>query len=199
MFGGQNVSAETSFDATNDIYVLDTCSLNWTKPDIKGTPPIARAGHEAISYLGRYMIIMMGIQNYDPTIGPVYINDAAILDMKSWSWVNSIPTDYTRNKTRKTSSCRFVFPVVVPDDDGGNDNTTDTFNPSVVQYTNDDSRTKKLALGITFGCLGFLMLATAFVIFILRIRKDVDAKQNPRWIPSVLRRKKSTSTQSTTI
>ncbi|KAG2193233.1 hypothetical protein INT47_010708 [Mucor saturninus] len=196
LFGGQNVSAETSFDATNDVYVLDTCTLNWTKPEISGIPPIARAGHEAIVYLGRYMVVTMGIQNFDPTTGPVYVNDSAILDMRSWTWINSIPIGPTKNKSVK-SSCRFIFPVVVPDDDGGN-NMTDTFNPSVVKYTNDDSRTKKLALGLTFGCLGLLVLVTALVIFILRIRRDVDAKQNPRWIPSVLRKKKPI-TESTTI
>lgn len=138
----------------------------------------------------------MGIQNYDTTSGPVYINDAAILDMKSWTWINSIPTGYTRHKNIK-STCRFIFPVVLPDDDGGN-NTNDTFNPSIVQYTNDDSNTKKLALGITFGSLGFLMLATALVVFIIRIRRDVDAKLNPRWVPSVLRKRKSTSQSTTT-
>lgn len=189
------MSAETSFDATNDIYVLDTCTLNWTKPEISGIPPIARAGHEAIVYLERYMIIAMGIQNFDPTTGPVYVNDAAILDMRSWTWINSIPTTIKHKAVK--SSCRFTFPVVVPDDDGGN-NTTDIFNPSIVKYTNDDSRTKKLALGLTFGCLGFLVLVTALIIFILRIRRDVDPKQNPRWLPSVLRRKK-TITKSTTI
>jgi hypothetical protein len=60
LFGGQNVSARGTFDATNAIYVLDTCSLNWSQPIIHGTPPIARAGHEAIVYRDQYMIIMMG-------------------------------------------------------------------------------------------------------------------------------------------
>lgn len=60
LFGGQNVTSEQTFDATNDIYILDTCTLNWSRPIIKGTPPTARAGHEAVTYKNRYMIAYMG-------------------------------------------------------------------------------------------------------------------------------------------
>lgn len=60
MFGGQNASSESTFDASNEVYVLDTCTLNWSQPIVHGKPPIPRAGHEAISVLNQYMIVMMG-------------------------------------------------------------------------------------------------------------------------------------------
>jgi N-acetylneuraminic acid mutarotase len=60
MFGGQNTTSESTVDATNDIYVLDTCTLNWTQPVINGKLPIARAGHEAVTFMDQYMIVMLG-------------------------------------------------------------------------------------------------------------------------------------------
>ncbi|KAI8052561.1 uncharacterized protein B0P05DRAFT_591734 [Gilbertella persicaria] len=182
LFGGQNASNNHLFDAYNDVYVLDTCTLNWSQPIIKGTPPVARAGHEAILFQDQYMVIMMGIQNYSSGSGPVYIDDTAVLDMNSWTWISHIPSHLSQPTTPPT--CRFSFPVVIPDDT--RDGNTTAFDPTVVSNTDTSPTTKQLALGITFGVLGFLLLATAAVIFILRIRKDVDATQNPRW----LRRKK---------
>jgi N-acetylneuraminic acid mutarotase len=60
VFGGQNVSSQGTFDAFNDIYVLDTCTLNWSQPQINGNPPSPRAGHEAFVYNNRYMVVLMG-------------------------------------------------------------------------------------------------------------------------------------------
>lgn len=60
MFGGHNISAPSgTFDGTADVYVLDTCTLTWSKPDISGTAPAARAGHGAVTY-GNYMLVMFG-------------------------------------------------------------------------------------------------------------------------------------------
>lgn len=208
MFGGQNTSSETTFDASNEIYVLDTCTLNWTQPVIQGKPPIPRAGHEAISFLNQYMIVMMGkwmtlynfkgsllnvlfnwigIQNYSPVNGPIYIDDVAVLDMDTWTWVNSIPHSPHPHQT-EVPNCRFTFPVVIPDSDGGANNSTGE-TPSVISNDSHGPTVTQLAVGITFGVLGFLILATAFVIFIIRYRRDVDAKQNPRWVPSLLKKK----------
>ncbi|KAI8644178.1 hypothetical protein BD408DRAFT_401341 [Parasitella parasitica] len=87
LFGGQNATDTQGFDATNDVYVLDTCTLKWSRPVISGEPPVARAGHEAIVYGDQYMIVVMGIQNYDSLAGPIYTDETAILDMKSWTWI----------------------------------------------------------------------------------------------------------------
>lgn len=110
--------------------------------------------------------------------------------MKTWTWLDHIPQQRRPSRPNKPVSCRFTFPFVNPDEDGGNQ--PDPFTPAVLS-NNTDSNVKKLALGITFGILGFLLLATAGVIFILRIRRDVDPNKNPRWLPSVLLRKRKAS------
>ncbi|KAI9480728.1 MAG: hypothetical protein EXX96DRAFT_563968 [Benjaminiella poitrasii] len=195
LFGGQNASSEEIFDASNDIYILDTCTLNWSQPTVEGKPPIARAGHEAIVYKNRYMLIFMGIQNYISGIGPVYVDDIAILDMKSWTWISSISKEEEGiNPNMTTPDCRFIFPVIVPDNDNDNENIGNS-NVTIVSNQKSSPTTKQLALGITFGVLGFLLLTTTFVIFIIRIRKDVDPKQNPRWIPSALKIKSNRQQQ----
>lgn len=48
-----------TFVPTQSVYVLDTCTLSWSTPNIQGTPPSARAGHEAITF-GNYMIVIGG-------------------------------------------------------------------------------------------------------------------------------------------
>jgi hypothetical protein len=107
--------------------------------------------------------------------------------MKTWTWITSIPPfDTTNQQASIEPTCRFTFPVVIPDSDNGN-GSGDSLDSTVVSNTSNSPTTKQLALGITFGVLGFLLLATALVIFIMRIRRDVDATQNPRWI---LRKKK---------
>ncbi|OBZ83425.1 Kelch repeat-containing protein 2 [Choanephora cucurbitarum] len=189
LFGGQHTSAVHTVDMTSAVYVLDTCSLNWSQPIIQGTPPVARAGHEAIVYQERYMIVMLGIQDYQNQTGPVYVNDMAILDMISWTWIDSIPPLNQIPSLQIQSNCAFVFPVVVPDDNDSDSSTP--FDPIVVSNTDRSPTTKQLALGITFGVLGFLLLFTASVMLIMRLRRDVDAKQNPRWISSVFSKKSS--------
>ncbi|KAK4510035.1 carnitine O-acetyltransferase yat1 [Mucor velutinosus] len=193
LFGGQNATDTQTFDATNDIYVLDTCTLNWSQPVISGTPPTARAGHEAIVYGDQYMIVMMGIQSYDSTAGPIYTDDTAILDMKTWTWVSSIPPTSSIGVPTATTTtaptCRFTFPVVIPNTDGDDGDYNNNSNATVVSNTNKSPTTTQLAVGITFGILGFLLLMTGAVIFIMRIRRDVDAKQNPRWVPSVFKKR----------
>jgi hypothetical protein len=134
----------------------------------------------------------LGIQNFDPTTGtPIYIDNTAILDMNSWTWINSIPSlSQQQQQQQQQPSCRFTFPVVLPDDAGGSSSSSTNDTTSIVlSNTSSSPTTMQLAFGITFGVLGFLLLATASIIFILRIRRDVDAKQNPRWIPSVLKKK----------
>ncbi|KAI8977348.1 hypothetical protein BDF20DRAFT_1001355 [Mycotypha africana] len=189
LFGGQNVSSEQTFDASNDIYLLDTCSLNWSKPEIHGTRPLPRAGHQAILYHNnQYMIILMGMQNYIQGIGQIHTDDIAILDMTTWTWVPSIAPNITNEdkdaNSPQQAKCRFSFPAIVPDDDG--DNTGDE-NTATTLLSNDNdsssSRIKKLAVGITFGVLGFTLLTTAVILYILKLRKDADPTRNPRWLP----------------
>lgn len=126
-------------------------------------------------------------------MGPVYVDDAAILDMKTWKWVSSIPQESEDNGAQ-VAKCRFNFPIVVFK--GDNDNDNNGVNATVVSSSNKSSITNKLAFGITFGVLGLILFITGAIVFIFRIRRDVDAKQNPRWLPNVLKRKRDTPSLS---
>lgn len=46
------------------MFVLDTCTLSWSKPEVSGDAPVARAGHGAITY-GQYMLVMLGKKEND--------------------------------------------------------------------------------------------------------------------------------------
>lgn len=70
VFGGINVQQPTDQNdpseadqsghtVSQDLFVLDVCTLSWSTPVVTGTAPSARAGHEAVSY-GNYMLVMMG-------------------------------------------------------------------------------------------------------------------------------------------
>jgi hypothetical protein len=59
LFGGwYQAGAERTF--YNDVWVLDTCTMDWTQQTVSGTAPIGRGGHEAVR-VGNYMIIMGGM------------------------------------------------------------------------------------------------------------------------------------------
>lgn len=59
VFGGHNPNA-TEFAPSQDVFLLDTCTLKWSKPTVGGNLPAARAGHQAVTY-GNYMLVMLGI------------------------------------------------------------------------------------------------------------------------------------------
>jgi N-acetylneuraminic acid mutarotase len=59
LFGGwYQVGAERTF--YNDVWILDTCTMDWTQQTVSGTAPIGRGGHEAVR-VGNYMIILGGM------------------------------------------------------------------------------------------------------------------------------------------
>jgi hypothetical protein len=94
------------------------------------------------------------------------------------------------------ASCRFTFPVIRDgngDDDNNNNQPLDT---TVISNNGSSSFTTKLALGITFGILGFLLISTAIGIFLFKIRKDVDPHKNPRWLPKLLKKPPSTTSST---
>ncbi|CEP15558.1 hypothetical protein [Parasitella parasitica] len=150
-----------------------------TDPVISGIPRTARVGHEAIVYRDQYVNVMMGIQNYDSMAGPIHTDDTAILNLKTWTWVSIISLVVSSSTVAATTTptCQFTFPVMIPNTggDGGDYNSN---NNAIVEFsTNKSPTTTQLTVSITFGILGFLLLTTGAVIFIMRIRRDVDANR----------------------
>lgn len=64
----------------NDVYILDINTGQWTKPNIKGSPPIPRWGHSSIS-VGFHIYIFGGND------GKRMLNDVNILNTETLTWV----------------------------------------------------------------------------------------------------------------
>lgn len=64
----------------NDVYILDIDSGQWSKPNIKGSPPIPRWGHSSIS-IGPNIYIFGGND------GKRMLNDVNILNTETLTWV----------------------------------------------------------------------------------------------------------------
>jgi len=72
----------------NDVYVLDTETMSWTRPPTKGIAPIARWGHST-TFVGDNLIVFGG---HD---GTRMLNDINILNTKTMTW--SQPPPYEQN------------------------------------------------------------------------------------------------------
>ncbi|CAO3590027.1 unnamed protein product [Absidia cylindrospora] len=204
IFGGKTLEKH-SFIPTNDVFMLDTCTLSWSTPNIQGTPPSARAGHEAIT-IGNYMIIIGGITNVDNNHTLTYANDVAILDMSTWTWVKSIPPGAASAQQQLINpGCRFDMRISQNDNDGdgsnnGNGRTEDDglpYDSTVVSNPNTNNNIAlKEGLGIGFGIFGLLLCGGLF-FYIRRVRRD-SKTFSPRWLPTILQRSSSTRSRPST-
>lgn len=179
IYGGYNSNVTSEFESTTDVYVLDTCTLSWSKPSTKGTNPGPLAGHGAVTY-GNYMIVLLGQTNYTVGGGDIaYNTGVSILDMSSWSWVDSIPKG-TSSSTTSAASCSFSMPDVSGslDYDPFNYDEGIVVNPSTTQSKDIQ---KKEGLGIGFGLFLLLLIAGAAYYFIRRSRRRKNLASNPRW------------------
>ncbi|CAO3613958.1 unnamed protein product [Cunninghamella blakesleeana] len=191
LFGGKVADNLSTFIPTNSIYVLDTCTLSWSTPSIRGTPPSPRAGHEAITY-GNFLIVIGGITNVSSTHEITYANDIAILDLTTWTWMNSLPNNInTANKNNP--GCRFDMPNFPNDVNGNGSNGNGLpYDPTVVSnpYINDNTPLK-LGLGIGLGLFG-LILCGILIFCLYRLRKNAK-NISPRWLPTLFSKRKSTN------
>ncbi|MCJ1296791.1 hypothetical protein MMC34_008358, partial [Xylographa carneopallida] len=55
VFGGGNANGPT-----NDLHILDTQAMVWSRPDVYGTPPSPRAGHTACTVFGAELLVFGG-------------------------------------------------------------------------------------------------------------------------------------------
>ncbi|ORY99871.1 hypothetical protein BCR43DRAFT_484428 [Syncephalastrum racemosum] len=186
IFGGHNPNA-TEFAPSQDVFLLDTCTLKWSKPSVGGNIPAARAGHQAVTY-GNYMLVMLGYTDFNANDGHTYTNDISILDMSTWQWVDSINTQTTAPPSAQPS-CRFTMPHMPDDgsDGGGDDGNELPYDPTVISNPNSSNVTAK-AVGASLGVAGFLCIVGGFAFFLYRQRKD-SRTPSPRWLPGALSRK----------
>ncbi|KAI8062443.1 hypothetical protein BC940DRAFT_309029 [Gongronella butleri] len=193
IFGGKILSS--MFTPTQSVYVLDTCTLSWSQPTIQGTPPSARAGHEAVTY-GQYMIVIGGIADVTPGHSLTYATDVGILDMNAWEWVTSIPANYSPSAAGQPhANCRFDMPASPPEGNGGDNGNGLPYDSTVVSnpYGKGSSALKE-GLGITFGLLGAVLLV-ALAWYVRRMRRQARSV-SPRWLPTLWKSKRKSTASS---
>ncbi|KAI8388468.1 uncharacterized protein BYT42DRAFT_543763 [Radiomyces spectabilis] len=182
IYGGHHLD-QTNFTADNDVYVLDTCKLRWSKPSVKGTPPTARAGHRAVTH-GNYMLVMLGYSDVVDK-APVFVNDVAILDMKSWEWVDSMSG---QNQVQAKPECRYEFPPL-PSTNQGAGTKPMIYDTTVIEnpWANDPADDKKKkGFSISFSLFGFFLILGAAFFFYRRRQRRKARTANPRWLPGAL-------------
>lgn len=197
VFGGQNTSM-TTFDSSTDVYTLDTCTLEWTKKDVKGNAPVARVGARAVTY-GDYMLIMFGLSNgtvdAQGTFNPTYVNEVTILDTNKWEWVTSAPAG--QSTTLGTPSCSLDFPDFPEDKDTFGGDAAKPYDPTVIKNPRSPKglSTQNKAITIVFCLLGAALIGGLIWWFLRRQRRQARAT-NPRWLPGALANNKSSSNNS---
>ncbi|KAI9278960.1 hypothetical protein BDA99DRAFT_531688 [Phascolomyces articulosus] len=183
VFGGQDTVTGQS---SQDVYLLDTCTLQWSNPGITGTPPSPRSGHQAVTY-DHYMLILMGYNNES---AGEFASDIGILDMSTWQWIDNLPAIQESINAASKPECRFTMPHM-PDSNGnggGDGNSGLPYDPTVISNPNQSSdNSTQVALGVSFGVGGFLLIMGALVFYIRKLRKDAHTP-SPRWLPDVLKK-----------
>ena len=76
MFGGENPNRKPS----NELFVLDLKTNEWSQPEVAGEAPIARSSHSAVTYLDRYIVVFGG-----GSVANCY-NDVVVLDTQTMTW-----------------------------------------------------------------------------------------------------------------
>ncbi|KAI8083964.1 uncharacterized protein B0P05DRAFT_535629 [Gilbertella persicaria] len=154
--------------ASNDVYVLDTCTLTWTKKSVGGNAPGSLYAHGAIN-INNYMVLLMGKTDTDNYNERLYI-----LDLNQWKWVNQFEAT---DDTVAAGSCQFNLP---------NFNKTSfssfQYDMSVLDnpYRPQNDSKKSTGLGVGFGLLGGLLIVSGVWWYRRRIRKKTRTA-NPRW------------------
>ncbi|KAG2176091.1 hypothetical protein INT44_000570 [Umbelopsis vinacea] len=203
LFGGwYQAGEERTF--YNDVWVLDTCTMDWAQQTVSGTAPIGRGGHEAVR-VGNYMIIMGGMSDITNTIciSPLgskaclialyfqgytnftsetkftYTNELAILDMSSWTWVSQFTATPTQT-IAPVLTCEFAFPST----NVGTGGTPILPLDPIVYNNSGSSEAKKLGFGISFSTVAFLAIVGAGIWYFYRRRKRTKAS-TPYWLPGM--------------
>jgi hypothetical protein len=77
MFGGENPNRKPS----DELWVLDLQTNEWSQPEVSGEGPIPRSSHSAVTYLERYIVIFGG-----GSVASCY-NDVVVLDTQTMAWI----------------------------------------------------------------------------------------------------------------
>ncbi|CEI85651.1 hypothetical protein RMCBS344292_00108 [Rhizopus microsporus] len=185
MFGGYIPKSEADFTvASPDVYVLDTCTLAWSKKSVGGTSPPGLFAHGAAS-INNYMVVMMGKTSQNSYNPSVYI-----LDMNNWKWVTDVDAGSLIPTNSPSAQCQFTIPNV----------NEVTFKPldydfSVIENPlapiSDTAKKEGFGIGFTFFAL-ILIGIIGYYYYKRRTRKRSNP-MNPRWMRTMTSSERSHS------
>ncbi|KAI8328465.1 hypothetical protein EDC96DRAFT_530529 [Choanephora cucurbitarum] len=173
MYGGHTLE-DKSTSVSNDVYVLDTCTLTWTKKSVKGNTPGPLYGHGAVN-INNYMVLLMGMVDANH-----YNERLFLLDLKNWQWVDRLDKSELSDAIAP-GSCQFALPSF----------DTAHFYPynydssildNPLRTVDDSSKKKSTGFGVGFGLFGLLLVGGAWFYY-RRVRKQ-SRSTNPRWTMS---------------
>lgn len=185
MFGGYIPKSKADFTvASPDVYVLDTCTLAWSKKSVGGTSPPGLFAHGAAS-INNYMVVMMGKTSQNSYNPSVYI-----LDMNNWKWVTDVDAGSLIPTNSPSAQCQFTIPNV----------NEVTFKPldydfSVIQnpLAPISDTAKKEGFGIGFTFFALILIGIIGYYYYKRRTRRRSNPMNPRWMRAMTSSERSHS------
>ncbi|KAG1230488.1 hypothetical protein G6F68_005655 [Rhizopus microsporus] len=185
MFGGYVPNSEADVTvASPDVYVLDTCTLAWSKKSVGGTSPPGLFAHGAAS-INNYMVVMMGKTSQNSYNPSVYI-----LDMNNWKWVTDVDASSLIPTNSPSAQCQFTIPNV----------NEVTFKPldydfSVIQnpLAPISDTAKKEGFGIGFTFFALIIIGIIGYYYYKRRTRRRSNPMNPRWMRTMTSSERSHS------
>ncbi|PHZ17638.1 uncharacterized protein RHIMIDRAFT_10246 [Rhizopus microsporus ATCC 52813] len=185
MFGGYVSKDKTDGTVVNpDVYVLDTCTLAWSKKSVGGTSPPGLFAHGAAS-INNYMVVIMGKTSQNNYNRLVYI-----LDMNNWKWVTDVDASSLIPTISPSAQCQFTIPNV----------NEVTFKPldydnSVIQnpLAPISDTAKKEGFGIGFTFFALILIGIIGYYYYKRRTRRRSNPMNPRWMRTMTSSERSHS------
>ncbi|OZJ03992.1 hypothetical protein BZG36_04045 [Bifiguratus adelaidae] len=89
IFGGMGYSAEAEdgLCVLNDVWVLDTDTMEWSCPSTRASAIRPKARYAHLSAVSGSQLLIFGGQD----IANAYIAEVNVLDLRSWTWITNYP------------------------------------------------------------------------------------------------------------
>lgn len=176
IYGGYIFDGTANFNPVpSDVYVLDTCTLTWSKKTAGGSAPEPTLfAHGAIT-INNYMVVTLG--KTDPS---TFNDNTYILDMNQWKWVSSFTNT---DNTIASATCQFALPGITAETKFAPFNYD--YGVVVNPLANSSSDVHKKGFGIGFGLFALILVALGVYFYMRRMRRKKARTLNPRWMRNV--------------
>jgi len=110
VFGGNNNNEAGAYQVLDDLHMLDTQTLTWTRPVTTGTKPCARSGHSLTAVGHKLFLFGGGIWNEREGWVQKF-NDVHVLDTRTMNWTKPVCSGVVETSTFPITYAigRFLF------------------------------------------------------------------------------------------